>query len=90
MKDLVSGRSARRRALGVADRVQTISHGARDALPSPEASMDAVYARMLLCMALCTKQIRAAAVPDPWTGQSWYAPCGTPVHAHHCTVSRVL
>ena len=44
---------------GVAHRVRTVVHDVREPLPLPEASVDAVYAHMLLCMALSTKQIRA-------------------------------
>ncbi|MET7980335.1 class I SAM-dependent methyltransferase [Streptomyces mirabilis] len=45
---------------GVADRVTTTVHDVRDPLPLPDASVDAVFAHMLLCMALSTAQIRTA------------------------------
>lgn len=51
-------RSARQR--GVVHRVHTIVHDICDPLPLPDSSADAVYAHMLLCMALTTKQIHAA------------------------------
>jgi SAM-dependent methyltransferase len=34
-------------------------HDVREPLPLPEASVDAVFAHMLLCMALSTKEIHA-------------------------------
>jgi SAM-dependent methyltransferase len=48
------------RGSGVADRVTTTVHDVRDPLPLPDASVDAVFAHMLLCMALSTGEIRAA------------------------------
>ena len=45
---------------GVTHRVRTIIHDIRDPLPLPDASVDAVYAHMLLCMALSSTEIRAA------------------------------
>jgi SAM-dependent methyltransferase len=45
---------------GVADRVSTIIHDIRDPLPLPDSAVDAVYAHMLLCMALSTSEIHAA------------------------------
>lgn len=47
------------RAQGVADRVSTTVHDVRDPLPLPDASVDAVFAHMLLCMALSTQEIHA-------------------------------
>lgn len=47
-------------AQGVAGRVTTAVHDVRDPLPLPDASVDAVFAHMLLCMALSTKEIHAA------------------------------
>jgi SAM-dependent methyltransferase len=44
-------------ALG--DRVRTVTHDVRTPLPLPDASVDAVFAHMLLCMALSTEEIRA-------------------------------
>jgi SAM-dependent methyltransferase len=44
---------------GVAERVTTTVHDVRDALPLPDASVDAVFAHMLLCMALSTQEIHA-------------------------------
>jgi len=41
------------------DTVKTIVHDVRDPLPLPDASVDAVFAHMLLCMALSTKEIVA-------------------------------
>jgi SAM-dependent methyltransferase len=49
----------RAEAEGLADRVNTIAHDVRDPLPLPDGSVDAVFAHMLLCMALSTQQIRA-------------------------------
>jgi SAM-dependent methyltransferase len=46
-------------AAGLADRVRTVTHDVRTPLPFPDASVDAVYAHMLLCMALSTQEIRA-------------------------------
>ena len=45
---------------GVTHRVRTIIHDIRDPLPLPDASVDAVYGHMLLCMALSSTEIRAA------------------------------
>ncbi|MFI2206638.1 class I SAM-dependent methyltransferase [Streptomyces sp. NPDC020192] len=45
------------RAQGVAERVTTLMHDVRDPLPLPDASVDAVFAHMLLCMALSTSEI---------------------------------
>ncbi|OAH14546.1 class I SAM-dependent methyltransferase [Streptomyces jeddahensis] len=42
---------------GVAERVDTVVHDVRDPLPLPDASVDAVFAHMLLCMALSTEEI---------------------------------
>ncbi|MFI5525891.1 class I SAM-dependent methyltransferase [Streptomyces platensis] len=47
-------------AHGVAGQVTTVVHDVRDTLPLPDASVDAVFAHMLLCMALSTKEIHAA------------------------------
>ncbi|MFJ8114040.1 class I SAM-dependent methyltransferase [Streptomyces sp. NPDC096132] len=47
------------RRLGVAERVTAVVHDVRDPLRLPDASVDAVFAHMLLCMALSTKEIRA-------------------------------
>lgn len=44
---------------GVEHRVTTAVHDVRDPLPLPDASVDAVFAHMLLCMALSTKEIHA-------------------------------
>ncbi|WP_046778702.1 class I SAM-dependent methyltransferase [Streptomyces yangpuensis] len=46
-------------AAGVADRVITAVHDVREPLPLPDASVDAVYAHMLLCMALSTAEIHS-------------------------------
>ncbi|MFH8367396.1 class I SAM-dependent methyltransferase [Streptomyces sp. NPDC018031] len=48
------------RARGVAGQVTTTVHDVRDPLPLPDASVDAVFAHMLLCMALSTGEIHAA------------------------------
>ncbi|MEU1274048.1 class I SAM-dependent methyltransferase [Streptomyces sp. NPDC005799] len=45
------------RAQGLDDRVMTAVHDVREPLPLPDASVDAVYAHMLLCMALSTQEI---------------------------------
>jgi SAM-dependent methyltransferase len=42
---------------GVADRVRTIVGDVRDRLPVADASVDAVYAHMLLCMSLTTAEV---------------------------------
>ncbi|MET9832204.1 class I SAM-dependent methyltransferase [Streptomyces sp. NPDC006385] len=47
------------RRLGVDDRVTTTVHDVRDPLPLPDSSVDAVFAHMLLCMALSTQEIHA-------------------------------
>ncbi|MBK3623269.1 class I SAM-dependent methyltransferase [Streptomyces sp. MBT49] len=44
---------------GVAERVTTAVHDVREPLPLADASVDAVFAHMLLCMALTTKEIHA-------------------------------
>ncbi|WP_240134369.1 class I SAM-dependent methyltransferase [Streptomyces sp. MUM 178J] len=44
-------------SLGLADTVTTLVHDVRDPLPLPDASVDAVFAHMLLCMALSTEEI---------------------------------
>ncbi|MFH8873191.1 class I SAM-dependent methyltransferase [Streptomyces griseus] len=46
-------------AQGTAGRVTTAVHDVREALPLPDACVDAVFAHMLLCMALSTDEIRA-------------------------------
>jgi SAM-dependent methyltransferase len=46
-------------ALGMAARVTTTVHDVRKPLAVPDASVDAVFAHMLLCMALSTEQIHA-------------------------------
>jgi SAM-dependent methyltransferase len=43
----------------VADRVSTMEHDVRTPLPLADASVDGVFAHMLLCMALSTKEICA-------------------------------
>ncbi|GAB2622574.1 class I SAM-dependent methyltransferase [Streptomyces capparidis] len=48
------------RTQGIAGQVTTAVHDVRDPLPLPDASVDAVFAHMLLCMALSTKEIHAA------------------------------
>jgi SAM-dependent methyltransferase len=45
---------------GLGSRLRTLRHDVRDPLPFADASFDAVYSHMLLCMALSTVQIRAA------------------------------
>jgi SAM-dependent methyltransferase len=47
------------RERGIAHRVQATMHDVRNPLPIEQSSVDAVYAHMLLCMALSTKQIHA-------------------------------
>ncbi|MEU6578473.1 class I SAM-dependent methyltransferase [Streptomyces sp. NPDC046805] len=47
------------RAEGLAERITTTVHDVREPLPLPDASVDAVFAHMLLCMALSTEQIHA-------------------------------
>jgi SAM-dependent methyltransferase len=51
--------TAAARKCGLADRITTTVHDVRDPLPAPDTSVDAVFARMLLCVALSTKEIRA-------------------------------
>ncbi|MGH7732523.1 MAG: class I SAM-dependent methyltransferase [Gemmatimonadales bacterium] len=46
-------------ALGIGESFSTTVHDVREPLPLPDASMDAVFAHMLLCMALSTEQIHA-------------------------------
>ena len=46
-------------AQGVAGRVTTAIHDVREPLPLGDASVDAVFAHMLLCMALSTEEIHA-------------------------------
>ncbi|MCZ4118674.1 class I SAM-dependent methyltransferase [Streptomyces sp. H39-S7] len=46
---------------GLAGRVSTVVHDVREPLPMADASVDAVFAHMLLCMALSTKEIEALA-----------------------------
>ncbi|GGU90026.1 hypothetical protein GCM10010211_65740 [Streptomyces albospinus] len=46
------------RAQGLADRITTAVHDVRTPLPLPDDSVDAVFAHMLLCMALSTREIR--------------------------------
>lgn len=47
------------REQGVEERMTTAVHDVREPLPLPDASVDAVFAHMLLCMALSTKEIHA-------------------------------
>ncbi|MFH8411424.1 class I SAM-dependent methyltransferase [Streptomyces sp. NPDC018019] len=46
---------------GVAARLSTVVHDVRDPLSLPDASVDAAFAHMLLCMALSTKDVQALA-----------------------------
>jgi SAM-dependent methyltransferase len=46
-------------AQGLAERVSTVEHDVRQPLALPDDSVDAVFAHMLLCMALSTPQIHA-------------------------------
>lgn len=46
-------------AQGVEHRLTTTVHDVRNPLPLPDASVDAVFAHMLLCMALSANEIRA-------------------------------
>ncbi|MCQ8828738.1 class I SAM-dependent methyltransferase [Streptomyces malaysiensis] len=46
-------------ARGVAERITTTSHDVREPLPLPDASVDGVFAHMLLCMALSSAEIHA-------------------------------
>ena len=48
------------RAQGVAEQVTTVVHDIREPLPLPDASVDAVFAHMMLCMALSTEEIHSA------------------------------
>lgn len=48
------------RAQGLAERVTTVVHDIREPLPLPDASVDAVFAHMMLCMALSTEEIHSA------------------------------
>ncbi|MEU2263846.1 class I SAM-dependent methyltransferase [Streptomyces sp. NPDC019645] len=47
------------RAEQLAERISTTVHDVRTPLPLPDASVDAVFAHMLLCMALSTDEIHA-------------------------------
>ena len=47
------------KAEGVAERVATVVHDVREPLPLASASVDAVFAHMLLCMALSSEEIRS-------------------------------
>ena len=47
------------RAMGLGEHAKTTVHDVRTPLPLPDASTDAVFAHMLLCMALTTEQIHA-------------------------------
>ncbi|POX42048.1 class I SAM-dependent methyltransferase [Streptomyces sp. Ru72] len=47
------------RAQGVEHRTGTVLHDVREPLPLPDASVDAVFAHMLLCMDLSTEEIHA-------------------------------
>lgn len=47
------------RAQGVEERVTTAVHDVREPLPLPDGSVDAVFAHMLLCMALSTGELHA-------------------------------
>ncbi|MFH8345066.1 class I SAM-dependent methyltransferase [Streptomyces sp. NPDC018045] len=44
---------------GLGERVNCVVHDVREPLPLPDASVDAVFAHMLLCMALSTEEIHA-------------------------------
>lgn len=46
-------------AQGLGSRVGTLVHDCREPLPLPDASVDAVFAHMLLCMALSTGEIES-------------------------------
>ncbi|MFH8411342.1 class I SAM-dependent methyltransferase [Streptomyces sp. NPDC018019] len=48
-------------AQGVTARLSTAVHDVHEPLPLPDASVDAAFAHMLLCMALSTKDIHALA-----------------------------
>ncbi|MFK0291944.1 class I SAM-dependent methyltransferase [Streptomyces sp. NPDC090442] len=47
------------RAQGLGDRIATTVHDVREPLPLADGSVDAVFAHMLLCMALSTPEIRS-------------------------------
>ncbi|MEU8652711.1 methyltransferase domain-containing protein [Streptomyces sp. NPDC048737] len=47
------------RAQSIEERVTTAVHDVREPLPLPDASVDAVFAHMLLCMALSTGELHA-------------------------------
>jgi SAM-dependent methyltransferase len=47
------------RSQGLAERITTVVHDVREPLPLPDSSVDAVFAHMLLCMALSTEEIHA-------------------------------
>ncbi|QUW85824.1 class I SAM-dependent methyltransferase (plasmid) [Streptomyces mirabilis] len=47
------------RTQGLGDRVATVTHDVREPLPLADSSVDAVFAHMLLCMALSTAEIHA-------------------------------
>lgn len=49
--------TAKAEAAGVGSAVRTVVGDVRDPLPLPDASVDAAYAHMLLCMALTTAEI---------------------------------
>ncbi|MDA3630530.1 class I SAM-dependent methyltransferase [Saccharopolyspora sp. WRP15-2] len=44
---------------GLIDRITTTVHDVRTPIPLPDSSVDAVFAHMLLCMALSTEEIHA-------------------------------
>jgi SAM-dependent methyltransferase len=46
-------------AAGLDQRIHPVVHDVREPLPLPDAAVDAVFAHMLLCMALTTPQIHA-------------------------------
>jgi SAM-dependent methyltransferase len=48
------------RAQQLSDKISTLMHDVRRPLELPDASVDAVFAHMLLCMALSTSEIHAA------------------------------
>ncbi|ELS56467.1 class I SAM-dependent methyltransferase [Streptomyces viridochromogenes] len=47
------------RAQGIGQRVTTMVHDVREPMPLPDVSVEAVFAHMLLCMALSKKEIQA-------------------------------
>lgn len=53
--------SAKARAAGLADLVTVARHDMREALPLPDASIDASYSHMLFCMALTTGELERLA-----------------------------